>query len=471
MFWNVFKLKRENTVLRKQINFFHSELEKMVANISQISMGELNNLDTISDTTDADTEEVAAIFQICNEAIQQTVLTITDLMNEIHFINKVASNGELNSRVDPSKFLGDFQNIINGFNSMFDALADPLNEAISALQQLANKNLSAKINGDFKGHFADLKNSFNTAVENLEQMMHQVSTNAEKVNSVSVQISSSSQSLAQGTSEQASSLEEVSSSLNEMASMTRQNTSSTREATGMSKNASSKAEAGTNSMHRLSNVMDKIKVSSDETGKIIKTIDDIAFQTNLLALNAAVEAARAGEAGKGFAVVAEEVRNLAMRSAEASKNTSALIEQAVSNAEQGVGVTKEVVQNLQEINEQITKVNEVMNEIAASSEQQMRGIEQVNLAVEQLNQLTQNNAANSEESASMAKELSGQATEMLNMVESFTLKKIVGKHTNRSVSEIKTIPDKPRQAPVIPKYSNQAENVIPFEDSDVFEDF
>jgi methyl-accepting chemotaxis protein len=175
------------------------------------------------------------------------------------------------------------------------------------------------------------------------------------------------------------------------------------------------------SMKRLSESIRQIKTSSDATAKIVKTIDEIAFQTNLLALNAAVEAARAGDAGKGFAVVAEEVRNLAIRSAEAAKNTANRIEESVKNAAGGVAINQEVLKNLDEINAQIRKVSEVMAEIAGASEQQSQGIEQVNTAVEQLNMVVQQVAANAEQSASAAQELWKQADVMQSMIGQFHL--------------------------------------------------
>ena len=203
--------------------------------------------------------------------------------------------------------------------------------------------------------------------------------------------------------------------------MTKQNTLNAREANNVAIEARDSAQRGVESMSRMSLAINKIKTSSDSTSKIVKTIDEIAFQTNLLALNAAVEAARAGDAGKGFAVVAEEVRNLAMRSAEAAKNTANLIEEAVKNSENGVSINAEVLKNFQEITEKINKVSQVVAEIAAASEQQDQGISQVNKAVEQMNQLTQQNAANAEESASAAEEMSSQSEEMRSMVAGFKL--------------------------------------------------
>ncbi|HUN54421.1 MAG TPA: methyl-accepting chemotaxis protein, partial [Smithella sp.] len=193
------------------------------------------------------------------------------------------------------------------------------------------------------------------------------------------------------------------------------------EAKGVSEQARESADKGVESMSRMSSAINRIKSSSDSTAKIVKTIDEIAFQTNLLALNAAVEAARAGDAGKGFAVVAEEVRNLAMRSAEAAKNTANLIEDAVKNSENGVAINAEVLKNFQDIVEKTNKVGQVVAEIAAASEQQDEGISQVNKAVEQLNLLTQQNAANAEESASAAEEMSSQSEEMRSMIAGFTL--------------------------------------------------
>ena len=203
--------------------------------------------------------------------------------------------------------------------------------------------------------------------------------------------------------------------------MTKQSASNALEGNSLAEAARVATERGVASMGELSGAIEAIKQSSDQTAKIVKTIDEIAFQTNLLALNAAVEAARAGEAGKGFAVVAEEVRALAMRSAEAAKTTSELIEGSVEKANGGVGLGQAVVERLGEIDQQVKKVREVVAEISASGEQQAQGIAQINVAVEQMNGVTQQTAANSEESAAAAEELSSQAETMRQLVGAFEL--------------------------------------------------
>ena len=238
-----------------------------------------------------------------------------------------------------------------------------------------------------------------------------------QVSSAAGQVSSSSQSLAQGATEQAAGLEETSSSLEEMASMISQNSDNAQQANTLAAEARKAANTGAESMGRMNTAINEIQKSSEETSKIIKVIDEIAFQTNLLALNAAVEAARAGEAGKGFAVVAEEVRNLAMRSAEAAKNTSNMIEESVKNASNGVEIAAEVRKVLDEIVQGVGKTTDLVGEIAAASQEQSQGIGQVNTAVSQMDQVTQQNAANAEESASASEELSAQAEEMNRVVD------------------------------------------------------
>jgi len=270
-------------------------------------------------------------------------------------------------------------------------------------------------------------------VRALTRVIEGLERGSDQVASAANQVSQSSQSMAEGASEQASSLEETSASLEEMSSMTRQNADNANQANVISKEASEAATRGREAMTRMSEGIDRIKNSSDETAKIIKTIDEIAFQTNLLALNAAVEAARAGDAGKGFAVVAEEVRNLAQRSAEAARNTADLIEEAQQNADNGVAVSQEVGGILEQITSSVEKVTQLINEVSVASKEQAQGVEQVNTAVAQMDQVTQANAANSEEAASASEELSAQAAELNDLVAAL-VELVGGKAARRGAS-------------------------------------
>lgn len=239
-----------------------------------------------------------------------------------------------------------------------------------------------------------------------------LSAGAEQTVTAANQVSASSQSLAEGASEQAASLEETSSSLEEMSSMTKRNAEHSRKASDLAKQARDTAEKGATDMQIMSAAMGAIKKSSDDTAAIIKSIDGIAFQTNILALNAAVEAARAGEAGMGFAVVAEEVRNLAQKSAEAAKSTSANIQEATNKIAQGVDISQRVGQALNEIVTQARQLDQLVAEVASASSEQTNGIAHINTAVSQMDKVTQSNASNAEESAAAAEELNAQARGM-----------------------------------------------------------
>ncbi|MBW2662713.1 MAG: hypothetical protein JRD93_12155 [Deltaproteobacteria bacterium] len=238
-----------------------------------------------------------------------------------------------------------------------------------------------------------------------------------QVASSSGQVSSASQSLAEGASEQAASIEETSSSLEEMSSMTKQNADNASQADSLMKETGHVVSDANSSMSELTTSMEDISKASDETQKVVKTIDEIAFQTNLLALNAAVEAARAGEAGAGFAVVAEEVRNLALRSADAAKNTAVLIDGTVKKVKGGSELAVRTNNAFSKVAESSSKVGELIAEIAAASNEQAQGIEQTNTAVAEMDKVVQQNAANAEESASASEELSAQSGQMMEIVE------------------------------------------------------
>ena len=236
-----------------------------------------------------------------------------------------------------------------------------------------------------------------------------------QIASAASQVASSSQTLAQGASEQAASLEETSASSEQITSMTRKNAENSASSASMMSEVDEHVQHGNQTLERMVSSMQAIHNSSDKISKIIKVIDEIAFQTNILALNAAVEAARAGEAGMGFAVVADEVRNLAQRSAQAAKDTTALIEESILNSNEGGGKLQEVAQVMSAITGSTGKVKTLVDEVNLGSQEQAKGIEQISKAIAQMDQVTQSTAASAEESASASEELSAQA-EALNTI-------------------------------------------------------
>jgi methyl-accepting chemotaxis protein len=382
--------------------------------------------------------------------------------------------------------------IVGGLEIVIDQTARVKAERVAKKVSLYQNNevdklskiLNSMAHGDLTQSFAiatadqdtkDVFNSFkiietnlNETIESMNKILAKVNVAVDQITEASGEISSGSQSLAGGTSQQASSLEEIASSLEEMNSLTLNNAKHASAGKDLAKDALSAVTKGNDQMSDMNQSMEQIMASSVETGKILKTIDEIAFQTNLLALNAAVEAAHAGEAGKGFAVVAEEVKNLALRSAEAAKNTASLVEESKKSSETGVKIAEDVTNAFDQIKSSFQKVSSIVNEIAVASDEQANGITQVNVGVAELNKVTQQSAANAEESASASEELSSQAAELKKMVNEFKLKE------NMVVRRELPQPRKPKLVapPKADVYELTPESVIPFDsDEDDFTDF
>ena len=288
------------------------------------------------------------------------------------------------------------------------------------LETLAGGDLTVEVNS-----LSDkdvMANSLNKMIFNLSHMFSEVHNSASQVSTGSRQIADGASSLAQGATEQAAAIDRLSSSIHNIYDQTGRNAAVAREAADMSNGIRVSAERGSAQMDSMMQAVKDIDDASEQIGKVIKVIDDIAFQTNILALNASVEAARAGQHGKGFAVVAEEVRSLAAKSAEAAKDTGGLIENTVAKAHLGMSIAAETAQSLKEIVEGINRSAGVIGKIAEDSDSQSAAIDRLNAGISQVSQVIQQNSAAAEQSAASAEQMNGQSVTLEDLISQFKLK-------------------------------------------------
>ncbi|MGN0596453.1 MAG: methyl-accepting chemotaxis protein [Ruminiclostridium sp.] len=339
-------------------------------------------------------------------------------------IEKLAQ-GDLNSPVPEIKKNDETGILSAATKTVVESQKNIINDIGRILEAMSQGNLDVHTSqgkeyylGDYKQLLVFLKD----INHKLSATMSHINTAADQVSVGADQVSSGAQALSQGATEQASSVEELAATISVVAEMINANAADAEQANNKTGEAGSKMQNATVRMDDLVSAMNEISESSDQVKKIIKTIEDIAFQTNILALNAAVEAARAGEAGKGFAVVADEVRNLASKSAEAAKNTNAMIEGSLTAIEKGNDLVDEVASMMGEVSEAAMAVASINAQISNVSKEAADSIRQISVGIDQISTVVQTNSATAEESAAASEELSGQAAMLKDLIGAFTLR-------------------------------------------------
>ncbi|WP_225562556.1 methyl-accepting chemotaxis protein [Pseudoxanthomonas sp. PXM04] len=340
---------------------------------------------------------------------------------EITALLRAAAEGDLAGRIEVSGKQGYLQPLARSINALFEVLQGNLSKLQYVLSALSQGDLTVRMEGDFHGVFARMRDDANATVAQLTDIVSRIQDASTAINTAAGEIASGNADLSRRTEQQAANLEETAASMEELTSTVRQNADSARQANQLAIGAASVASQGGNVVGQVVTTMRDIEAASRKIAEIIAVIDGIAFQTNILALNAAVEAARAGEQGRGFAVVASEVRTLAQRSANAAKEIKGLIEASVDQVATGSALVNQAGATMGEIVASVQRVTDIMAEIAAASQEQSAGIEQVNQTITQMDETTQQNAALVEEASAAARSMEQQAQGLAEAIDVFVI--------------------------------------------------
>ncbi|HEX9592319.1 MAG TPA: methyl-accepting chemotaxis protein [bacterium] len=347
--------------------------------------------------------------------------TIEDLVAETGRLLQAAKAGELGRRGDARRFRGGYRDLVQGFNDTLDATIAPIDAAAAVLERLAAGDLTARVQGDYAGDHARIKEALNQALADLEAGFRQVIERTAVVSEACEEIAAGNQEIASRSAEGAASLAQTATAMEEIAATVKGNAANAVHTHDLTSNANHAADEGAVVICETVAAIGEIEEASKKIRDIIEVIDEIAFQTNLLSLNAAVEAARAGEHGRGFAVVAAEVHNLARRSAKAASKIKDLIHDTVAKVNSGTELVYASGESLAQIRGAVHEVVATVDHIAAASREQAAGIEEINQAVTTMNLVTRANAALVEKVARSAGHLSDQARAMRNEVGRFKI--------------------------------------------------
>lgn len=331
------------------------------------------------------------------------------------------SQGDLQAAVPTFDTKDEIADLVTALDTTVSHLFDVVGDVSKNLGHMADGNFTVEMTRQYKGDFVAVETSMKSIQKSLRDTLLGISQSSEQVAVSADQVAASSTALSQGATEQASSVQELAATITDISGHIRNNADTTRKANEQAHTAGEDMDESSHKMQELIEAIQEINTTSDKISDIIQTIEDIAFQTNILALNAAVEAARAGEAGKGFAVVASEVRSLASKSADASKNTSVLINESQQAVQKGMSLVNETAEALMRTVESVENIVGMLDDISRATEQQSDAIEQVTLGVDQISTVVQTTSATSEENAATAEELSSQSQVMNNMIAKFTL--------------------------------------------------